>query len=378
LGSSSIASLLLYFYGAMPLRTGVGVLLVPAALVLAALSIGRLARASWSPSAIVRGGVWAGGFATLAYDLVRVPLAHGGVPVFNAISYFGTVILGIEHPTPLSEVVGWTYHLSNGVGFAIMYLALASRPRWFTAVAWGVGLECAMLVTPYAEVFGYKRSLSFIAISLSAHVVYGLALWWAATRWIANSASGYTIGSARKTAPIVTWLAVPVGLSLIAGDFFLLHARTIPDSPPPDIGPNLFVTWSTPEPDRVGAMWLMKRFVNPLARFRFIEPMSAVRYGTPFDMPEADIRRGHAVSTFETVLPRTGHGDDLQLKRLARFCHASEITPWSPNWDGELQRMSASYAAATNGCLSLNQCGDAAFAWFEREYRASDLPPLAR
>ena len=34
-------------------------------------------------------GIWTGLLATLAYDVVRVPIVHSGIPVFKAISYFG-------------------------------------------------------------------------------------------------------------------------------------------------------------------------------------------------------------------------------------------------------------------------------------------------
>src|SRR5262249_34448175 len=122
-------------------------------------------------------GLWAGALATVVYDVVRIPIVHAGVPVFKAISYFGTVFLNQERPTLASEVVGWAYHLSNGVSFGLMYTAIAQRRRVWTAVAWGMLLEVMMLLTPYAEIFGYQRDARFLAITLSSHAAYGLTLW---------------------------------------------------------------------------------------------------------------------------------------------------------------------------------------------------------
>src|SRR6202034_3897192 len=123
-------------------------------------------------------GLWAGVFATFAYDLVRLPIVlGGGVAVFKAICYFGTIVLRQSSPTAFSEIVGWAYHLSDGIGFALLYVCLFSKPRRWTAVLWGLFLEGIMLLTPYAEVFGYRIGVQFVSITIAAHMVYGLALW---------------------------------------------------------------------------------------------------------------------------------------------------------------------------------------------------------
>ena len=153
LGASSIASLLLYFYGVFDMRRGVLSMLLPAVvlLILVMLWAQRTGRQSLSHRMLA--GLWAGALAMLMYDLVRVPIVWSGLPVFKAISYFGTVIVDTPAPSPLSEVIGWTYHFSNGVGFGLMYAVLVLRPHWLTATLWGLVLEGAMLLTPYAEVF---------------------------------------------------------------------------------------------------------------------------------------------------------------------------------------------------------------------------------
>ena len=133
LASSSIGSLLLYFSGWVSMPVAARGLLLPS---LALLAVVTWWAARTGREALLRRigvGIWAGSLATLAYDLVRVPLAHAGLPVFKAISYFGTVILSVPHPPVASELVGWSYHFSNGVGFALMYTLLVHRPRWWTA-----------------------------------------------------------------------------------------------------------------------------------------------------------------------------------------------------------------------------------------------------
>lgn len=382
LASTSIGSLLLYFSGVMgmPLAT---LLLLPATVALAALAL--WARGSGRADLFRRivVGLWAGSFATLAYDLVRVPLVHAGLPIFKAISYFGTIMLSVPRPTLASEIAGWTYHLSNGIGFAIMYTLLFRRPGWLSAVVWGVFLEAMMLLTPYAEVFGYRRSPQFFAITIGSHVFYGLGLWLAARyldRRMPSPEGGAAAGPMAPPRPgrlAALWLVGPVVIALLAADFHDLHARRIPVSPPPHVGPDLYVTWDVPEPDRIGAVWLMQRFVRPGARFHFVEPMSRITFGTPFDIPEADIRRGANRSAFEDLLPRTGRAEDPGLRTLARMCYATEIRPWAMTPGSDEHRLAAGLDERLGGCRSLENCLDAGLAWFDETYRALSAASVA-
>jgi hypothetical protein len=256
------------------------------------------------------------------------------VPVFKAISYFGTVMVGAESPTLASEALGWAYHLSNGISFGLMYAALVKKPRVYSAVIWGLMLEAVMLVTPYAEVFGYRRDAKFLAITVGAHVVYGLVLWAALRVW----AGGWNF----KLTPRVVWagfLCVPLGIALIAADFNARYAKSLPPSPPPYIGPHLYTTWDVPEPDRVVAMWVMRRFVEPRARFHFIRPFDPIKYGRPFDLPEASIRRQGMQSASQYLIESGGLGEDPRLGALARMTYLTEVSPWMLSSDPEAGRL---------------------------------------
>ncbi len=380
LSSSSILSLLIYFSGAMSMPQAVYALLLPSLVFVLLLAVWSARTGRNDLVRRLAAGLWAGSFATLAYDLVRVPIAHAGVPVFKAISYFGTAILAVPRPTLASECVGWSYHFSNGVGFAMMYTILFRRPAWPSAVLWGVGLEVVMLLTPYAEVFGYRRSPGFIATSLSAHVFYGLALWLAARHYLGRAGEAPLSGRRRAAGAFrlgALWLTGPLVIALVAIDFHRRHAETIPVSPPSDIGPDLYVTWNVPEPDRIGAIWLMRRFVNPQARFHFVEPMSLVSFGTPFDLPEAQIRRSQNGSAFDAALERAGRQDDPAMRPLARLCYMTEIRPWGLASDDEARRLAERLAGRLEGCADLDVCLDAGLAWFDEVYAELRAVPPA-
>lgn len=374
LGAASIATLLLYFYGAAGMGESVKILLLPALFLLALLVV--WARRTGREELYQRtlAGLWAGGLATLAYDVVRVPIAMSGVPVFKAISYFGTVILGQQTPTLASEVVGWTYHLTNGIGFGLMYAAVIRKPRWWTAVLWGLFLEFAMLRTPYAEVFGYKLTQSFVAISLGAHVVYGLALWLFLRQWSGWSdepGGGQRAWRHRPSIAILTFALVPVGIGTVAADFHVRHAASIPPSPPPYLGPHLYSTWNALEPDRLAAMWILKRFVDPEARFHFVEPFSHIAHGTPFDTPEAEVRRTGALSATEVLVASLGRPGNEVLELLGRMAHIYEITPWRMPADRQAHGLGLELMAAAGRCEGgeISVCVERAFQFLDRRYR---------
>jgi hypothetical protein len=113
--------------------------------------------------------------------------------LFKVFPRFGAMILGepIEQPaySLTAHLIGWAYHFSNGVTFGIMYVAMIgdARRSWLWAVLLATGLELAMLLTPYPQFFAIPLSALFVAVTLTAHLIFGFALglvtkWWA-VRW---------------------------------------------------------------------------------------------------------------------------------------------------------------------------------------------------
>lgn len=361
LGATSIGTLLLYFYGVTSMGTGARWLLLPAVVLLAAFALAMARRDAVVAERVVA-GVWAGALATFAYDVVRVPIAASGVPVFKAISYFGTVILDQAHPTPVSELVGWSYHLSNGIGFGLMYAMAVTRPRLWSALLWGVTLEAAMLATPYAEVFGYRMTPGFLAITIGAHLVYGAVLWAGLLGW-------ETLKRSPRRGRWVAALGLvgPVGIGGVAADFHERHAASLPPSPPAYVGEHLYTTWNVPEPDRVALLWATRRFVDPSARFHYVEPFSQVIYGTPIDLPEAEVRRDATRSATEVLLEAEGLADDPRLRLLADTTHLLEIARWRLPANPTAFRLGTGLVSAVGECRP-----EEAPACFERGFRFLD------
>ena len=372
--STSIASLVFYLVGLAEFRVLLRLLLIPGVVILFGALVWAHFREKRELFQRVVAGLWAGVLATLLYDLVRVPVVMAGTPVFKAISYFGTVMLNQPSPSVATEIAGWTYHLSNGIGFGLMYALLVPRPSWWTALIWGLLLEGLMLLTPYAEVFGYRISKQFLAITIGAHIVYGLTLWGALKYWLRGSPFG------RATTPPATIIAVPavvavLGIGLIAGHFHSRYASKIPPSPPDYVGPHLYVTWEVLEPDRVASLWILKRFVDPQARFHYQPVFSRVTRGTPFDTPEAKIRRTGSKSATEVLLAEHLLNSDPRLAHLARMTHIVEITPWMAITDQEAHTLAGDLRQAMQpvDARNISAAAQRGFAWLDAWYDQSPI-----
>ncbi|SHG92450.1 chromate resistance protein ChrB domain-containing protein [Marivita hallyeonensis] len=92
--------------------------------------------------------------------------------------------------------------------------------------------------------------------------------------------------------------------------------------PRPDAaGRTVWVTRHRPKIDRIACPWLIRRFVDPLARFLFVEPGQvlnvAEKFGaTPFDVEEVFWSHRGDACTFDTMLDEFGLRTEA-LDRLA-------------------------------------------------------------
>lgn len=88
----------------------------------------------------------------------------------------------------------------------------------------------------------------------------------------------------------------------------------------------LWVTRERPFVDRLASAWLIRRFVDPAARFAFIgaddePPGSAV----PFDVHGATLGHRGEDCTFETVVKAFGLEADARLRYLAELVHEADL-----------------------------------------------------
>ena len=86
-------------------------------------------------------------------------------------------------------------------------------------------------------------------------------------------------------------------------------------------------TWLTrprPEIDRVGSAWLVRKFIDPKAKFVFANTPSRHRQALPFDMADVEFSHHGTDCTFETLLKRFGIEDDA-AEQIAEMIHDADL-----------------------------------------------------
>ena len=92
----------------------------------------------------------------------------------------------------------------------------------------------------------------------------------------------------------------------------------------------IWVTRARPKTDRIACPWLIRRFIDPDARFLYVpaEQVLAVAEaegGHSFDARGATYTHRGGGCTFETLIEDFNLSGDPALSRLARIVHAADI-----------------------------------------------------
>jgi hypothetical protein len=79
--------------------------------------------------------------------------------------------------------------------------------------------------------------------------------------------------------------------------------------------------------DRIASAWLIRRFIDPEAKFKYVDGKSYVpRKGElRFDMANAEFTHEGNDCTFETLIRRTDLGGDTALRAIAEIIHDLDI-----------------------------------------------------
>ena len=85
-----------------------------------------------------------------------------------------------------------------------------------------------------------------------------------------------------------------------------------------------WVTRPRPEIDRVGSAWLIRKFIDPAAKFVFANTPAEFPKAIPYDMFEVEFSHHGDYCTFETLIQRFGIRDRAVL-RLAEVIHDADL-----------------------------------------------------
>ena len=125
-------------------------------------------------------GIWAGIAGTVVLDAVRLTGYKLGWMPYDVPRMAGTMILGtmLTGPTLLSDFIGYANHFWIGANIGFLYTLLFGRTHWVGSVFWLLFYEAGMMISPavilMAGPFGLNFGYGILAVSFTAHVVFGV------------------------------------------------------------------------------------------------------------------------------------------------------------------------------------------------------------
>jgi len=91
--------------------------------------------------------------------------------------------------------------------------------------------------------------------------------------------------------------------------------------------PRIFSTWEGFEVDKCAAIWLIKKFIDSKAQFKFFPKGEIITEGIPFDTPDAKLRRDRNQSTFESIATKYAVTDNVVIK-IGKIIYDIEVNVW--------------------------------------------------
>lgn len=102
------------------------------------------------------------------------------------------------------------------------------------------------------------------------------------------------------------------------------RSKPQPKLEPRDFRNRVWLTRPRPEIDRVGSAWLIRKFVDPKARFIFGDKRAPNRRVLTFDMLDGDFSHDGEDCTFETLIRRFGIQDKV-ARKIAEMVHDADL-----------------------------------------------------
>jgi hypothetical protein len=99
---------------------------------------------------------------------------------------------------------------------------------------------------------------------------------------------------------------------------------TVPKINPREYRNKIWITRPRPEIDRVGSAWLVRKFIDPKARFAFARKIPAHRIAVSFDMLDADFTHRRDDCTFETLI-KSFRIHDKAARQIGEMIHDADL-----------------------------------------------------
>lgn len=131
---------------------------------------------------------------------------------------------------------------------------------------------------------------------------------------------------------------------------------------------NIYATWDPVELDTIASAWLIKRFIDPNAEFKFFTKGEFITEGVAFDTPDAEFRRTQNQSTFENIVSKYKIGDTALIE-IGRIIHDTEINYWNKQLKGDSESAEKQIRAIIDSSPDSYVRFEKGFRYFDNLYR---------
>lgn len=126
-------------------------------------------------------GLWAGIAGTVGLEIVRIT----GFRVFDAMPGSMPELIGVlmtnrfmDGPDILSNLLGWSDHFLNGVGFATIFILIIGASRPWIAIPYALVIATIFMISPATTAtgigyFGVQYGIGFAITVYLAHIIFG-------------------------------------------------------------------------------------------------------------------------------------------------------------------------------------------------------------
>lgn len=129
----------------------------------------------------------------------------------------------------------------------------------------------------------------------------------------------------------------------------------------------VYSTWAGLEPDKCASAWLIKRFVNKKAQFKFLPKGSFIKEGIPFDTPDSDLKRDARMAAFGKVMQHYGVKDAV-LEDVNKIVWDIEVNSWDRKVTPEAMGVNAVIQGLIIISKSDEECLEKSFLVFDALY----------
>jgi len=107
----------------------------------------------------------------------------------------------------------------------------------------------------------------------------------------------------------------------------LVFMMCLPASGLPGEKQQIYSTWETMEMDKIASLWLIKRFVDPKATFKFYPKGATEMEGIQVDTPLSQFRRTQNLAAYESLM-KAHKITDSSLLYIGQLVRDVELNIW--------------------------------------------------